>query len=203
MEFFFDFISPYAYFASTQIDALAKRYGREVQWKPVLIGVTVMQVMGLKPLMETPLKSDYVAHDKPRMARLLGIPFVEHGIRGVNSVAASRAFLAIARSDEALAQRFARAVFERLWVRGMDITAPADVGEVCAQVGADAAGVLAEIASPAGKQALRDAVDQAVARGVFGTPYFFVDGEPIWGVDRLWMVEHWLIHGNWDPAAPR
>ena len=47
------------------------------------------------------------------------------------------------------------------------------------------------------KNALKDAVDQAVALGVFGVPFFIVDGEPIWGVDRLWMLEQWLRDGSW------
>lgn len=200
MEFFFDFVSPYAYLASTQIDALAQRHGRQVQWKPVLIGVTILQVMGLKPLMETPLKSAYIAHDKPRMARLLGVPLAEPDMRNVNSVAASRAYLWLARADASLAKRFARGVFERLWVRGQNITAPQDIAQVCVACGIDAPPVLAGIALAEAKQALRAAVDDAVARNIFGTPFFVVDGEPVWGVDRLWMVEHWLSHGSWDPA---
>src|SRR5207253_1318179 len=79
IDFYFDLISPYGYFASTQVEALAARYGRAVDWKPVLLGVTVMKVMGLPPLMQTPLKKDYLAKDKPRMAQLLGVQFVEHG----------------------------------------------------------------------------------------------------------------------------
>jgi len=47
---------------------------------------------------------------------------------------------------------------------------------------------------------LRVAVEAAVERKVFGSPFFIIDDEPIWGADRFWMVEHWLKHGNWDPA---
>ena len=66
----------------------------------------------------------------------------------------------------------------------------------------DAGELLAAIDSPRAKQDLKDAVDLAVGKGVFGVPYFIVDGEPIWGSDRLWMLEHWLSHGSWDPAPP-
>jgi 2-hydroxychromene-2-carboxylate isomerase len=202
MEFFFDFMSPYAYLASTQIDALARRHGREVAWKPVLIGVTVLQVMGLKPLMQTPLKSGYIEHDLPRMARLLGVPLVQRDMQGVNSVAALRAYLWLATADPALAKRFAAAVFERLWVHGLDITQEADVAAASQACGVDAEALLEAIGRAEGKLALRTAVDDAIARGVFGAPFFIVDGEPVWGVDRLWMVEHWLRHGDWE-AHPR
>ena len=198
VEFYFDFVSPYGYLGSTQIDAIAARHGREVDWRPVLIGVTVLKIMGMKPLTETPLKKDYLRHDAPRMARLLGVPFHYHGRKGGNSLAASRAFLWLKQRDADLAKRFAQRVYARLWVEGQDITAAQSVAEVAAPLGVDRNELLAAIESPEAKQALKDAVDQAVAKGVFGVPYFIVDGEPIWGGDRLWMLEHWLKYGSWD-----
>ena len=54
---------------------------------------------------------------------------------------------------------------------------------------------------PAVKERLHREVDACIARGVFGSPFFIVDEQPIWGVDRLWMLEHWLTHGDWEPAA--
>ena len=199
IEFYFDLISPYGYLGSTQIEALAARYGRTVDWKPVLLGITVMKIMGLPPLMQTPLKKDYVLHDKARMATLLGVPMAEHALEGVNSLAASRAFLWLKAKDPALAKRFAQRIYARLWVEGRDITAVDAVADEAAALGADRGALLAAIDSEEMKQALKDAVQEAVGKGVFGVPTFIVDGEPIWGVDRLWMLEHWLRHGDWAP----
>lgn len=204
IEFYFDFLSPYAYLASTRIEGLAARYGRTVEWKPFLLGVTVMQVMGLKPLMQTPLKSSYVQHDKPRMAQLLGVPFLQpEDMSKVSSVNASRAYLWLRQQDAQLAKAFAQRIFGRLWTRGQDITAASDLQEEAAALGIDADALQAALRSDACRQALRRAVDEAVAREVFGAPFFIVDGEPIWGVDRLWMLEHWLTHGNWNPPPER
>jgi len=204
IEFYFDFVSPYGYFGSTQIEAIAARHGRAVDWRPVLIGVTVLQIMGMKPLTETPLKKDYLRRDAPRMARLLGVPFRFHDRKGGNSLAASRAFLWLKARDAALATRFAHGVYARLWTQGGDITAAQSVAEVALPLGVDRDELLAAIESPQAKQALKDAVDAAVAKGVFGVPTFIVDGEPIWGSDRLWMLEHWLKHESWDAVqAPR
>ena len=200
VEFFFDFISPYAYLGSTQIEAVAARHGRDVDWKPLLIGITVMKVMGMKPLLEVPLKGDYLYTDAPRMARLLGVPFRHHGLKGINSVAASRAYLWLKSRDAAIAKRFAQRMFARLWVEGRDITPPQASADEAAELGVDTGELLAALESPGIKQSLKDAVDAAMARGVFGVPYFIADGEPIWGGDRLWMLEHWLAHGSWDPA---
>jgi 2-hydroxychromene-2-carboxylate isomerase len=199
IEFYFDFISPYGYLGATQVEALAARHGRSVDWKPVLLGITVLKVMGLKPLPETPLKKDYILADKPRMAQLLGVPMVEHGLKGVNSLAASRAFLWLKAQDPALAVRFAHRIYRRLWVHGRDITPPEAVAEEGEALGVDRALLLAAIGSEEMKQALKAAVDAAIEKGVFGVPTFIVDGEMLWGVDRLWMLEHWLRKGNWSP----
>ena len=199
IAFYFDFISPYAYIGSTQIERIAARHGRSVDWRPVLIGVTVMKIMGMKPLTETPLKSDYLKHDGPRMAQVYGVPFRQHGLTGVNSLAACRAFLWLKVQDPGLAKRFAHRIFARLWVEGRDITPVEAVAEEAASLGIDAAALTAAITSPEGKQALNAAVDEAVARGVFGVPFFIADGEPIWGGDRLWMLDHWLAHRSWTP----
>ncbi|MSQ52038.1 MAG: 2-hydroxychromene-2-carboxylate isomerase [Betaproteobacteria bacterium] len=203
IEFYFDFISPYGYFGSTQIEAIAARHGRTVDWRPVLIGVTIMKVMGLKALTETPLKKDYLRHDAPRMARLLGVPFQFNVRRGGNSLAASRAFLWLKSRDPELAKRFAHGIYARRWAEGRDITDPQSVAEVAVPLGVNRDDLLAAIASQQVKQNLKDAVDSAMAKGVFGVPYFIVDNEPVWGSDRLWMLEHWLQYGSWDAVQSR
>lgn len=200
IAFYFDIFSPYGYIASTQIDALAARYGRVVDWRPVMLGITVLKFMGLKPLPETPLKGPYMQHDAPRMAQLAGVPFRFHGLKGVNSVNGLRAFLWLKARDPALAVRFARRMFERLWVHGKDITPVEASAEEAAALGIEPTALQTAINAPEWKEALRLAVDDAIAKGVFGVPHFIVDGEPIWGGDRLWMIEHWLRYGNWYPA---
>lgn len=199
IEFWFDFISPYGYLAATQIDEIAMRHGRTADWRPLLLGVTVLKVMGLKALAETPLKQDYVRIDQPRLARLLGVPFSRHALKNVNSLAASRAFLWIKQRDAGLAVRFAKRVYERLWVRGLDITPAEAVIEEALALGIDAREIEAAMAGEEAKAALKASVEAAIAKSVFGVPTFVVDGEPIWGVDRLWMLEHWLRFGNWNP----
>lgn len=200
IDFYFDFISPYGYLASTQIEKIAAKRDREVIWRPFLLGVTVMNVMGLKPIMDTPLKSDYALIDRPRMAKLFGVPLVIPDLTGVNALAASRAFYWINESDAKAAKEFAMRIFRRLWVDGNDITDAEAVIAEAAAVGVDADALRDGLKQSGTKDLLRDAVDSAVARKVFGAPFFVIDEEPIWGADRLWMVEHWLEHGSWDPV---
>jgi 2-hydroxychromene-2-carboxylate isomerase len=200
IEFYFDLISPFGYLGSVMIERLAAKHGRAVVWKPVLIGVTIINVMGLKPLPKTPLKGPYLRHDAPRLSAYLDIPFRFHGLENINSLAGLRAFMHLKDRDPERATALMRRLYALLWTEGRDITG-ADI--VCAEakaLGFDGAELSDAIARPETKKLLQGAVDDAIARGVFGAPYFVVDGEPIWGVDRFWMVEHWLEHHSWSQS---
>jgi 2-hydroxychromene-2-carboxylate isomerase len=199
LEFWSDFLSPYGYIGAAQVEAIAARHGRTVRWRPILLGITVMKVMGLKPLTETPLKADYLKRDLPRLATLFGVEYRPHGIANLNSVAASRALIWVTRHAPARVADFALAMYRRLWVRGEDITPPeAAVAEAVA-LGLDGAALSAWLASEEAKAALKAEVEEGIAKGVFGAPFFLVEGEPIWGADRLWMLERFLRDGGWKP----
>lgn len=197
IEFYFDPISPFAYLGSVEIERVASRLGREVTWKPVLIGITILKVMGLKSLPETPLKGPYLKHDAVRLAEYYGVPFRYHGLSGINSLAALRAFVVLNERDPRLAKSLMQKVFERLWVRGLDITGTSAVIEEATALSLEQAALTRDIESEHAKTLLKQQVDAAIAAGVFGVPYFVVDGEPMWGVDRIWMVEHWATRHSW------
>ncbi len=202
IAFYFDLLSPFGYIASTQIDALAARYGRSVDWRPVLVGVTVMKVMGMKPLGEYPLKGPYLIRDMERMAKIWGVPLRRHGLKGHNSLKAMRAYVWLKQRDAELAKAFAKAIYRRLWVEGLDITS-IEASVIEAQtLGVDGAQLAEAVASDAVKRALQADVENAIAAGVFGAPFFIADDEPFFGNDHLWMLEQWLRDGTWKgPAA--
>ena len=196
IDFYFEFASPYGYLASTQIDALGARHGRAVVWHPIMLGAA-FKATGAKPLTQTPLKGPYLLHDAPRFARLLGVPFTAPPIMPANSLAASRACLWLEADDPALARRLAQAVLQAHWGEGRDIGAPEQVAAIAAPLGIGEGALLAAVADPAIKERLKEATAAAIARGVFGSPFVFVDGEPFWGADRLPQVDAWLARGGW------
>ena len=197
IDFFFDPISPFSYLATTRIDELAARHGRAVVWRPTLVGITILKVMGLKPVPETPLKSGYFWQDVQRLAAMFGVPLRRHGLSGINSLAACRAFLWLHERNPEGARRLVRHLSARLWTDALDITPPQTVVEEASKLGIDTAGMVEAIVSAELKQRLSDAVQYAVSRNVFGVPFFIADGEPLWGCDRMWMLDHWLGHGTW------
>jgi len=196
IDFYFDFSSPYGFFASTRIDDLAGHYGRVVKWRPILLGAA-FKVSGQKPLMEIPLKGDYSRHDFVRFGRLLDLKFRLPDPFPFGAVAASRAFYWLDARDPALAKRFAKAVFRQAYIAGVDVTGIDFVCDLAAGMGVPREELKAALASPEVKEVLRKEVEAAVAKGVFGSPYIVVDGEPFWGADRLAQIEEWLVTGGW------
>ncbi len=201
IEFYFDLMSPYGYLGATQIERVAAANGRSIDWKPVLIGVTILKIMGLPPVPKTPLKGAYSHTDAIRVAKLLGVPFKHHGLQGVNSLAAMRAFVWLKQKDSALAVAFAKRIYERLWMRSEDITPPEAVADEAVALGVNRSEILAAIASQDVKDTLAKSVEDAIAKGVFGVPFVIADGESFWGGDRASMLDHWLKHHSWEPSS--
>lgn len=201
IEFYFDFLSSYGYFASLRIEEIAQRHGRNVQWHSMLLGVSVMKVMGLKPLLETPLKGDYVLRDAARYMRLHGLVLARKiSDPMMDPRPAARAFYWVRRHHLGAEAAFARAVYDRYWRLGKDLSLPHEIADIAAQdpsLGIDADALQAGQASEASRQDLREAVALSVDKGVFGSPFILVDGEPFWGSDRLELLDQWLARGGW------
>ena len=196
IEFYFDFSSPYGYIASTQIESIAAKHGRSVDWHPVLLGA-VFRLTGGVPLASIPLKGEYSARDMARCARLLGVPFQLPSKFPIATQAAARLTVWAQQRNVDAAKTLASALYRAYFVENRDISNPevcADIAGVC---GHDPAQALAAMNDPAIKDRLRQAMDDAIARKVFGSPYFIVDGEPFWGADRLDHVDRWLATGGW------
>jgi len=196
IDFYFDFSSPYGYLASTRIDALAANHGRSVVWRPHLLGA-VFKLNDQRPLASIPLKSDYAARDLARSARLLKVPFNLPTKFPVGATAPSRAFYWVNDRDPALAKRLAQALYHAYFAEDRDISSPEVTCDVAAGLEVDRVELAQALNDPAVKERLRTEVDAAIARGVFGSPYIIVDGEPFWGSDRLDQVEKWLETGGW------
>lgn len=196
ITFWFDFGSPYAWLASTQVEAAARRCGRAVRWRAILLGV-VFRTTGAVPLGEQRLRRDYARRDLARLARRMGLPFATATPPPGTSLALARVFHAIALRDTALAARFAAEAFMAVFARGEALDGLGAAQAFAARLGPAAEAAAAEALSPAARAALRHATEEALAEGVFGAPFFVADGEPFWGQDRLPMLEAWLREGPW------
>lgn len=197
LDFHFDLLSPYGYLGSVAVERMAARLGLTVRWRPMLLGISVLKVMGLKAGPDIPLKGDYAAHDWPRFARLLDIPHKSDAPVRFASLTAMRAFAWLDAGDPALAKRFASAIFRAHWADGRDMSSLEAVAAEAAGLGIDPTALKAAVASDVVKEALRVAVAESLAAGVFGCPSFIANGELFWGVDRLDQVERWIVTEGW------
>ncbi|MEW5420670.1 2-hydroxychromene-2-carboxylate isomerase [Amorphus sp. 3PC139-8] len=196
IDFWFDFASGYAYFAALDIDALGKRVGRRIVWRPYMLG-TAFKATGSRGLSSTPLKRDYAWRDWQRIARLRGVPFRLPDHHPSVALAATRVFYLIEETDPAAAPGFARAVFEAYFTHGIDSGSLSQVLEIAASLGLETKSLAANAASPPIKDRVKRISDDAVALGVFGSPFFVADEEPFWGWDRMAMMEQWIERGGW------
>lgn len=196
--FYFDFVSPYGYFASLRIEELAAAHGRSVDWRPMLLGVSVLKVMGLKPLLDTPLKGDYIRRDVLRHARRHGIRITRDLAAPVgNPLPAARTVHWIRQHHPELAAPMVHALYHAFWSEGRDLSTPEAVAAVALPGALAPAAVAAAAAGEEAAKLLRDAVAASIEAGIFGSPTIVVDGEPFWGADRLPDVDAWLRCGGW------
>jgi 2-hydroxychromene-2-carboxylate isomerase len=196
VDFWFEFASPYGYLASHRIDKLAQGHRRSVSWRPFLLGA-VFKVTGAGPLTELPMKGPYSLRDMERTAAYHGIPFKMPAPFPFLSVAPARAFYWLDQSDPGKARALAKSVYHAIFAEGRPIDRPAQVADIAAGLGLDREAILAGMGDQKMKDKLREETDRAVALGVFGSPFFFADGEPFWGNDRLDQLDRWLETGGW------
>jgi len=196
LDFYFDFSSPYGYFGSTRIDDLAARHDRAVNWHPILLGV-VFKTTGGAPLAEIPLKGEYSLHDFARTARFRQIAYRQPPVFPVSTQAAARAVLwARTEAGTAKSVELAKALYRAYFVDGINISEAAEVAKIGASLGFDPAALGEGITSAPIKDALRSEVEQAMQRGVFGSPFVIADGESFWGFDRFEQLDYFLKNGK-------
>ena len=196
VEYWFDVVCPYAYLASTQMDALARRTGADVRWRPFLLG-GVFRAIGAPDAPSMPeAKARMNLLDMTRWADWFGVKLEMPAAHPRRTLLAMRAVVAAdERGTEA-----AKALFDAYWARGLDITEHDVVCALLDEAGLDGAALVDAAGTSPVKDALRAETDEAVSKGVFGAPSFWVDGQLFWGQDRLAFVEKAL--GGWKARAP-
>ncbi len=189
LEYFFDYVSPFAYLADTQLPGLLERTGAEVVYRPFFLG-GVMQASQNSPPINVPNKGRYMFRDLERWSRRYGVTTNPNPHFPVNTLSVMRA--AIAALDDPRFADFHRAMFRGVWVDGQNLADAAVLRTAIAGAGLDADAILARAGDAEVKATLRRNSEEAVERGAFGAPTFFVGDEMFWGNDRLEFVEQAL-----------
>lgn len=185
VEFLFDFVSPTSYLAYMVLPKLIDRADAMVTWTPVLLG-GIMQATGNRPPGTVDAKGRWMQADMGRWLAHYGIPFNRNPHFPFNSLVALRG--AVAYMDDPVIRPYCDAMFRAAWVDGRDLGEREVIGAVVDSLGIEPEFFRERIADQAVKDKLRANTEDAVARGVFGAPTFFVAGNMHFGQDRMWMV---------------
>ncbi|SFP91019.1 2-hydroxychromene-2-carboxylate isomerase [Variovorax sp. PDC80] len=191
VEFYFDFGSPAAYLAATQLPHVCADTGAELVWKPLLLG-GVFQATGNHSPAEIAPKGSYMTTDLQRFARRYGVPFVHNPHFPINTLLLMRGATAIQLQQPARFDAYVDAIYHAMWVEPRNLNDPAEVGAVLQAAGFDPAALLAAAGQQEVKDRLKAVTQEAVARGVFGAPTMFVGSDMFWGQDRLDFVREAL-----------
>jgi 2-hydroxychromene-2-carboxylate isomerase len=190
VEFYFDFGSPTAYLAYRRLRQLAQAYGLRIEYRPMLLG-GVFKATGNTSPVAIPAKGQYMLqYDLPRFARRYGVTLRFNPHFPINTLNLMRG--AIAAQRLGCFDTYVDAVYEATWVGEKNMGDPEVVAATLAAAGLDAEALLALSQDPQVKSELAEATEAAVARGVFGAPTLFMDGEMYFGQDRLDFIEEAL-----------
>lgn len=200
INFYFDFISPYAYLAFERLPEVLMGHSYQVVYKPVLFAALLRQHGQLGPA-EIAAKRDWTYRQVLWLARNLGVPLQLPSSHPFNPLDLLR--LAVASSDKGLPNRFvAESIFHHVWRGGGDAADPQRLEELLL-LHAPAR----DLHSDAVKAQLKAHTDDALGRGLFGVPTLVVDDKAFWGLDALPMVrdylagDAWFTGGDWERAA--
>ncbi len=202
VEFLFDFGSPNVYLSHLVIPAIEARTGVKFEYVPVLLGGVFKATNNVSPVM-----SLQGIKNKPEFAQLEVQRFLKkHRITAfrfnphfpVNTLALMRG--AVFAQTQGYFDRYVNAVFTHMWAQPKKMDDPVAIAAALAESGLPADAILAGAGLPEVKQKLIANVDDAVARGVFGAPSFFVDNELYFGKDQLRDVEDEIERCKHNPT---
>ncbi|MHA6492179.1 2-hydroxychromene-2-carboxylate isomerase [Pseudomonas borbori] len=193
VEFFFDVGSPTTYLAWTQLPRIAEQAGAQIIWRPMLLG-GVFKATGNQSPVTIPSKGRYMLQDLARFAKRYAVPLAFNPHFPINTLTLMRGAAGYLDSDQL--QPYLQAVFEAIWVRQQNLGKPQVVAEIVGAAGLDVAEFERLINDETVKQRLKDNTEEAVKRGVFGAPAFFVGDEMHFGQDRLDFVAEALAKSS-------
>ncbi|WP_339458709.1 2-hydroxychromene-2-carboxylate isomerase [Pseudomonas sp. EA_105y_Pfl2_R69] len=185
LEFFFDFGSPTSYLAWTQLPRIAREAGAQIAWRPMLLG-GVFKATGNQSPVNIPAKGRYMLQDLARFASRYGVPMTFNPHFPINTLTLMRG--AAGYQDDERFERYVHTIFEALWVQQKNLGKPEVVAEVLSAAGFDPAEFELLVSDERVKERLKSTTEEAIKRGVFGAPTFFVGSEMHFGQDHLDFV---------------
>ncbi|MEE2751853.1 MAG: 2-hydroxychromene-2-carboxylate isomerase [Myxococcota bacterium] len=182
IEFFYDIGSPYSYLASERIEALAERTGTQVWWRPFLLS-GVFREVGADLGMSLGPQQRNMVRDLGRWAQRMGVSLRFPEVFPVPTTDAMRLVVLAPRAERA---ELSHVLFRALWGEGRDLSDPSVLQDLLGDERAN------QVAQSEADLKLERITQEAIARGAFGSPSFFVGDELFFGNDRMDFLEEAL-----------
>lgn len=205
LELFYDVVSPWSYLCFEALCRVREAWQLELVLRPAFLG-GVMKATGNTPPASLPARGVYLMRDLARSGRYFDVPLSFPSEFPTNTIVPMRLLCLVRRDDPAHLEALSRALWRRYWGGGLGVSSVNDVRAVCVDVGVDPS-LCDHLQEDAARQLLRDATDEAVARGAFGFPAMFVrdddgDEQLYFGSDRLPLLAY-DFNLPWDGPAGR
>lgn len=195
IEYFFDVGSPTSYLAWTQLPKIAAETGATIAWRPMLLG-GVFKATGNASPVTVPAKGRWMNDDIGRWADRYGVTFRFNPHFPINTLTLMRGAAGLQmRQPERLA-RYLEVVERAMWEVPRNLGDPAVLAATLTQAGFDAEAFALLVTEPEVKARLVATTEEAVSRGVFGAPTFFVGEAMFFGQDRLEFVREAVLAGR-------
>jgi 2-hydroxychromene-2-carboxylate isomerase len=185
IEYFFATTSPFTYLAGTRLEEVAARHGATIAYRPLDITSLFSRTGGLPPQERHPARLDYRLQELKRQSKKLDLPMdLDPPYRAINPAPSSYAFIAADKAGGGDLGALVHAFTGAVWRDKRDIAEDEVIAECLQQAGFDPG--LAGMAMLQGAEQYARNLEDAVAAGVFGAPFYIVDGtEKFWGQDRI------------------
>jgi 2-hydroxychromene-2-carboxylate isomerase len=185
IEYFFATTSPFTYLAGTRMEEVAARHGATIAYRPLDITSLFSRTGGLPPQERHPARLDYRLQELKRQSKKLDLPMdLDPPYRAINPAPSSYAFIAADKAGGGDLGALVHAFTGAVWRDKRDIAEDEVIAECLQQAGFDPG--LAGMAMLQGAEQYARNLEDAVAAGVFGAPFYIVDGtEKFWGQDRI------------------
>ncbi|WP_180165436.1 2-hydroxychromene-2-carboxylate isomerase [Acinetobacter sp. YH12049] len=188
IEFYFDVGSPYSYIGFHRIQQIAQQYQAELIWKPMLLG-GVFKATGNSSPMAVPAKARYSMRDLKRWSDLWQIPVQMNPYFPINTLQLMRLITAVQLFQPEVFLNVLTGIFNAMFGQPRNLNDLNELIQLMQELGLDVEQVKSWLEDEKVKSELKVITEEAIARGVFGAPSWFVDDELYWGVDHLHFVE--------------
>jgi 2-hydroxychromene-2-carboxylate isomerase len=191
LEFFFDVVSPYTYFAAHRLVNDQRYAAVEVKWTPFFLG-GLMKLASNRPPAEVPAKGLYMMKDLMRLGAYYGVQIQFPAVFPANTLMHMRAATALQAQNAPQFKDYCMRMFKAYWSESLDITDPAVWTRLVTELGIDAETLRGAAENPAYKETLKANTQRAADLGAFGAPTFLLGEELYWGFDRMFLIERAL-----------